>query len=40
MTALVTAILVLGVLGTVANAVELPRVPNIFPEDPWPGLSS
>jgi hypothetical protein len=38
-TALVLAILVLGLLGTVANAAEFPSVPTIFPEDPWPGLT-
>jgi hypothetical protein len=38
-TALVFAILVLGLLGTVANAAEIPSTPSSFPEDPWPGLS-
>lgn len=38
-TALVFAILVLGLLGSVANAAEIPATPNSFPEDPWPGLT-
>jgi hypothetical protein len=49
-TAIVLAILMLGSLGTVANAGQIPtssfpedpwprlRIPTIFPEDPWPGL--
>ena len=37
-TALVFAILVLGLLGTVANAADVPTTPSSFPEDPWPGL--
>ena len=36
MAAIVFAILVLGLLGTVANAVDIPTV-NAFPEDPWDG---
>jgi hypothetical protein len=35
-TAIVLAILMLGSLGTVANAGQIPT--NSFPEDPWPGL--
>ncbi len=34
--AIVLAILMLGLLGSVANAGEIPT--NSFPEDPWPGL--
>jgi hypothetical protein len=34
-TAIVLAILMLGSLGTVANAGQ---IPTSFPEDPWPGL--
>jgi hypothetical protein len=34
--AIVLAILVLGLLGTVANAVDIPAA-NAFPEDPWDG---
>jgi hypothetical protein len=49
-TAIVLAILMLGSLGTVANAGQIPtssfpedpwpglRIPTSFPEDPWPGL--
>jgi hypothetical protein len=33
MAAIVMAILVLGLLGTVANANEIPNIG--FPEDPW-----
>jgi disulfide bond formation protein DsbB len=48
--AIVLAILMLGSLGTVANAGQIPtssfpedpwpglRIPTSFPEDPWPGL--
>ena len=36
MAAIVFAILVLGLLGTVANAVDIPSA-NSFPEDPWDG---
>jgi hypothetical protein len=35
-TAIVLAILMLGSLGTVANADQIPT--SSFPEDPWPGL--
>jgi len=35
-TAIVLAILMLGSLGSVANAGEPPL--RSFPEDPWPGL--
>jgi hypothetical protein len=38
MAAIVFAILVLGLLGTVANAAEIPDR-NAFPEDPWDGPS-
>jgi hypothetical protein len=38
MAALVMAILVLGMLGTVASAFEIPGLGELFPEDPWPGL--
>jgi hypothetical protein len=34
--AIVLAVLALGLLGTVANAEEMP---NAFPEDPWDLLS-
>jgi hypothetical protein len=37
-TAIVLAILMLGSLGTVANAGQIPT--SSFPEDPWPGLLS
>ncbi|MDP9275943.1 MAG: hypothetical protein M3O99_10170 [Chloroflexota bacterium] len=51
-TAIVLAILMLGSLGSVANAAGVPtssfpedpwpglRVPTSFPEDPWPGLGN
>jgi disulfide bond formation protein DsbB len=35
-TAIVFAILMLGSLGSVANAGQIQ--PSCFPEDPWPGL--
>jgi hypothetical protein len=35
-TAIVFAILMLGSLGSVANAGQIPA--SCFPEDPWPGL--
>lgn len=38
MAAIVMAILILGMLGTIANADEIPT--NSFPEDPWPGLGA
>jgi len=34
MAAIVFAILVLGLLGSVANAADIPT-PTAFPEDPW-----
>lgn len=37
-TALVFAILLMGLLGSVANAAQTPSTTNSFPEDPWPGL--
>jgi hypothetical protein len=37
-TALVFAILLLGLLGSVANAADIASTPSSFPEDPWPGL--
>lgn len=37
MAAIVLAILMLGLLGSVATAAEIPT--SSFPEDPWPGLS-
>jgi hypothetical protein len=40
MTAIVFAILILGLFGTVANAAEIPGRPSCFPEDPWRGLSN
>ena len=51
-TALVFAMLLLGLLGSVANAAQpvntsdcfpedpWPSFVNSFPEDPWPGLSN
>jgi hypothetical protein len=38
--AIVFAILVLGMLGTVANAAPIPGTTDCFPEDPWPTLSN
>jgi hypothetical protein len=35
-TALVFAILMLGLLGSVAHAAQPPSTTNSFPEDPWP----
>jgi hypothetical protein len=40
LSAIVFAILVLGMLGTAANGAGLRGIPNGFPEDPWPGLSN
>jgi hypothetical protein len=40
MAAIVFAILLVGLLGSVANAAEIRPEPNCFPEDPWPGLLS
>lgn len=37
MAAIVLAILMLGLLGSVANAADIPS--DSFPEDPWPGLT-
>lgn len=37
-TALVLAILLLGMLGSVADAAQKPGRPNGFPEDPWPSF--
>ena len=37
LTALVTAFLFFGLLGSVALADDIPT--TSFPEDPWPGLS-
>jgi hypothetical protein len=37
MAALVLAILMLGLLGSVTNAAEIPS--SSWPEDPWPGLT-
>jgi hypothetical protein len=38
MAAIVLAILLLGMLGSVANAAQISDRPNCFPEDPWPTL--
>ena len=38
MAAIVFAIVLLGLLGTVANAAGIPDK-NAFPEDPWDGAS-
>ena len=38
MAAIVFAVLMLGMLGSVANAAQRPDRPNCFPEDPWPTL--
>jgi len=38
MAAIVFAILLLGLLGSVANAADIPPR-TIFPEDPWDGAS-
>jgi hypothetical protein len=35
MAAIVFAILLLGLLGSVANAADVPTGPAVFPEDPW-----
>jgi len=37
-TAIVLAILMLGSLGSVANAGQIPT--SSFPDDPWPGLGA
>lgn len=38
--AIVLAILVLGMLGSVANGAQIPNTTNRFPEDPWPSLTN
>ena len=38
MAAIVFAVLIVGMLGSVANAAAIPSRPNNFPEDPWPTL--
>jgi hypothetical protein len=38
LTAIVVAILMLGMLGSVADAASHHGRPNSFPEDPWPSV--
>jgi hypothetical protein len=40
MAAIVFAILILGLFGSVANAGQIGGRAEFFPEDPWPGLSN
>lgn len=37
--AFVFAILLLGLLGNAAKAVDIPSTTTIFPEDPWDGAA-
>ncbi len=39
MAAFVFAILLLGLFGNAANAVDIPTTTSIFPEDPWDGAA-
>lgn len=38
--AIVLAILVLGMLGSVANGAQIPNTTDSFPEDPWASLTN
>jgi hypothetical protein len=38
MAAIVFAVLLLGMLGSVASAAQVDVAPSNFPEDPWPSL--
>ena len=40
MAAIVFAVLMLGMLGSVANAASIHSMPNNFPEDPWPAFTN
>jgi hypothetical protein len=39
-TAIVFAFLIVGMLGSVANAASTEARPNSFPEDPWPAFTN
>jgi hypothetical protein len=40
MAAIVFAVLIVGMLGSVANAASIQSRPNSFPEDPWQAFTN